>query len=231
MARSLNVAALLLLLLVAAPADAQTAGRKFLRGLAGMTTAFLEVPGNMVAETRTRGAAEGIPFGFDGPQLGTHGRMNPIHLMSAVEGRVGEGDFRYSDDIVVMPLQCATQWDSLAHVYYDGQLYNGFPATTITAAGAARNAIDRLGPGIVSRGVLLDVARLWGVDRVAPGVAIKPADLDAAERAERVRLGTGDVLLVRTGHLGVFTVDRDREGYMRRTPGLGVACVEWLHAR
>ena len=64
MARSLNVAALLFLLLVAAPADAQTAGRKFLRGLAGMTTAFLEVPGNMVAETRTRGAAEGIPFGF-----------------------------------------------------------------------------------------------------------------------------------------------------------------------
>ena len=64
MARSLNVAALIFLLLVAAPADAQTAGRKFLRGLAGMTTAFLEVPGNMVAETRTRGAAEGIPFGF-----------------------------------------------------------------------------------------------------------------------------------------------------------------------
>ena len=64
MARSLNGAALLFLLLVAAPADAQTAGRKFLRGLAGMTTAFLEVPGNMVAETRARGAAEGIPFGF-----------------------------------------------------------------------------------------------------------------------------------------------------------------------
>ena len=64
MTRSLTSAALLLLLLVAPPAEAQTAGRKFLRGLAGMTTAFLEVPGNMVAETRTRGAAEGIPFGF-----------------------------------------------------------------------------------------------------------------------------------------------------------------------
>jgi len=130
-----------------------------------------------------------------------------------------------------MPLQCATQWDSLAHVYYDGQLYNGFPATAITAAGAARNAIDRVGAGIVSRGVLLDVARLWGVDRVAPGVAIKPTDLDTAERAAGVRVGTGDVLLVRTGHLAVFKVDRDREGYLRRTPGLGVACVEWLHAR
>ena len=64
MARSLTSAALLLLLLVAPPADAQTAGRKFLRGLAGMTTAFLEVRGNMVAETRTRGAGVGIPFGF-----------------------------------------------------------------------------------------------------------------------------------------------------------------------
>src|SRR5207249_11391526 len=64
MARSLTSAALLLLLLVAPPADAQTAGRKFLRGRAGMPTAFLEVPGNMVAETRTRGAGVGIPFGF-----------------------------------------------------------------------------------------------------------------------------------------------------------------------
>ncbi|TMA97009.1 MAG: cyclase family protein [Deltaproteobacteria bacterium] len=174
----------------------------------------------------------GLPLGADGPQLGTHGRMNPIHLMSALEGRVSaEGDFRYSDDMIVMPLQCATQWDSLAHVHYDGQLYNGFPATAITAAGAARNAIDRVGAGIVSRGVLLDVARLWGVERVAPGVAIKPTDLDAAERAAGVRVGTGDVLLVRTGHLGAFKVDRDREGYLRRAPGLGVACVEWLHAR
>jgi len=66
---------------------------------------------------------------------------------------------------------------------------------------------------------------------VGPGVAIKPADLEAAERAAGVRVETGDVLLVRTGHLGVFKLDRDREGYLRRTPGLGVACVEWLHAR
>jgi putative exosortase-associated protein (TIGR04073 family) len=52
------------LLLIAAPVGAQTATRKFLRGLAGMTTAFLEVPGNMVAETDARGAAEGVPLGF-----------------------------------------------------------------------------------------------------------------------------------------------------------------------
>jgi len=51
-------------MLVATPAGAETAARKFLRGLAGMTTAFLEVPGNMVAETDARGPAEGLPLGF-----------------------------------------------------------------------------------------------------------------------------------------------------------------------
>jgi len=57
-------AVLVLLLASAGPADAQTATRKFLRGLAGMTTAVLEIPGNMVAETNERGAGQGIPLGF-----------------------------------------------------------------------------------------------------------------------------------------------------------------------
>ncbi len=51
-------------LALAATAEAQTATRKFGRGLAAMTTSFLEVPGNMVEQTRKRGAAEGVPLGF-----------------------------------------------------------------------------------------------------------------------------------------------------------------------
>jgi len=50
--------------LVATPVCAQTAVRKVGRGLAGMTTSFLEVPGNIVQETHQRGPAEGIPLGF-----------------------------------------------------------------------------------------------------------------------------------------------------------------------
>jgi kynurenine formamidase len=174
-----------------------------------------------------------LPLGAEGPQIGQGGRVNPLHVMTATEGRLGpEPDGpRYADDMVVMPLQCATQWDSLAHVHYGGQLYNGHPAATVTPAGAARNAIDKMAAGIVSRGVLLDVARARGVERLAPGTAIVPADLEAAERAQGVRVERGDVLLVRTGHLAVFTRDGDRVGYMRQMPGLGVAAVEWLHAR
>jgi kynurenine formamidase len=175
----------------------------------------------------------GLPFGAEGPQIGQGGRVNPLHVMSALHVGYGadpEG-FRYNDDLVVMPLQCATQWDSLAHVYYGGKLYNGFPASCVTSAGAARNSIDKIGAGIVSRGVLLDVARVLGEKRLAPGRAITPADLEKAEAAERVKVGSGDVLLVRTGHMSVFTADANREAYMRQMPGLGLACVEWLHAR
>src|SRR5881409_483756 len=77
----------------------------------------------------------GLAFAADGPQIGQGGRVNPIHLMSAIDGRLGAAldAPRYADDFVTMPLQCATQWDSLAHVWYDGQLYNGVASSTIGA--------------------------------------------------------------------------------------------------
>jgi kynurenine formamidase len=198
---------------------------------------------NLITPEKVRSAAAcvkrgrvfslGLPFGAEGPQIGQGGRVNPLHVMSALHLGYGpdpEG-FRYNDDLVVMPLQCATQWDSLAHVYYGGKLYNGAPAASVTSLGAARNSIDRIGAGVISRGVLLDVARASGVPRLAPGTAIRPADLEKAEKAEGVRVESGDVLLVRTGHLSVFTADGDRVAYMRQMPGLGVECVEWLHRR
>src|SRR5947207_1948816 len=140
----------------------------------------------------------GLLFGADGPQIGQGGRTNPVHTVTAIDGRLGadpDGP-RYADDAVSMPLQCATQWDSLAHVYYDGRLYNGVPASTLGAAGATRNAIDKLARGIVSRGVLLDLARARGVERLRAGDVITPADLEAAERAAGVRAERGSPALV-----------------------------------
>ena len=52
------------------------------------------------------------------------------------------GGFRYADDAVTMPLQCGTQWDSLAHVFYDGKMYNDRDIRLVTSAGAAKNGIE-----------------------------------------------------------------------------------------
>ncbi|MCX8071472.1 MAG: cyclase family protein [Candidatus Binatia bacterium] len=174
----------------------------------------------------------GLPLGPDGPQIGQGGRVNPLHFVTALHAGYGSPDgFHYNDDVLLLPLQAATQWDSLAHVYYDGTLYNGVSASAVSSSGAARNGIDAVGNGVLTRGVLLDIARLEGVERLPPGFVIRPEHLEAAEKAERVRVSSGDALLVRTGHITVFTREQNREGYMRQMPGLGLDCARWLHAR
>ena len=59
---------------------------------------------------------------------------------------------RFNDDYIMMPLQACTQWDALAHVYYDDQLYNGYPANSVTSFGASKNGIDKAAStGVVGR--------------------------------------------------------------------------------
>jgi kynurenine formamidase len=90
--------------------------------------------------------------------------------------------------------------DALCHVSYDGRLYNGRPADSVSAAGAAVETVEVLKDGLMGRGVLLDIPRARGVRWLEPGDSVLPGDLDEAERSEGVRVGEGDILLVRTGH-------------------------------
>jgi len=175
----------------------------------------------------------GIPFDQHGPQPGGGIRSNPLHLMSATgAGQNVPGGFHYSDDYVVMPLQCATQWDGLAHVFYDDLLYNGFPASDVTPRGALHDSIEHQGKGIAGRGVLLDVAALHDVPWLAAGTVIRPDDLEAAmARQGGVDVGPGDILVFRTGWRRMFVEHRDAAEFMRDEPGLGVSCIEWLRER
>jgi len=170
----------------------------------------------------------GIPFGSDGPQLGRF-RTNPKLLVSETgAGQKFPGAFRYADDYVIMPLQSASQWDGLAHVHYDGQLYNGFPSSSITAHGTAYCAIDKQAKGIAGRGVLIDVARHRGVDWMMPGDVITPEELDAACESQDVTLSPGDIVAIRTGWRKKYLSDGDAASFMSGEPGLGLACCEWL---
>jgi kynurenine formamidase len=172
----------------------------------------------------------GMPLDEHGPQPGG-GRFNPIHkmtrLLTDLELPAG---FIVADDIVIMPLQCATQWDSLAHVGYDGLTYNGVPASAVTATnGASRNSIDKTVAKLVGRGVLLDIPGLKGVERLGPSTEIKASDLDAAAERQGVDVRSGDIVFVRTGWYQHF-LEGDSLTYMsQKTPGLGVSCCEWLH--
>jgi len=90
--------------------------------------------------------------------------------------------------------------DALCHVSFDGALYNGVPASAVTDAGAVELSIAVAADGVAGRGVLLDVPRSRGVPWLEPGDHVTLDDIAAAERGQDVRIGRGDILLVRVGH-------------------------------
>src|SRR3984957_15523574 len=132
--------------------------------------------------------ALGIPLDRNGPQTGLFGgRWNPIHTMlatgtDAVAGRQDKvPGVRYADDALNMPVQAATHWDALGHVFYDEKMYNGFDAREADSSGLGKLGIEHTRNKMVGRGVLLDVARFRGV----PWLEGRRADLQRRSRQMR----------------------------------------------
>ena len=123
-----------------------------------------------------------------------------------------------------------THMDSLGHMFYKGKMYNGVPQETITAKGASKLAVLNLQNGIVTRGILVDIARLKGVPYLEAGTAIYPEDLDAWEKQSGVRVGSGDAVIIRTGRWarraakGAWDVGS-------LSAGLHASCAAWLKKR
>ena len=185
-----------------------------------------------------------IPVDDRGPQTGGFGRFNPIHLMirdgnGAVTGTTvrdfyGGNDrhIRGTDDLLILPLQSGTQWDALAHIIFEGRIYNGYDATSVGSRGAIVDDISIARDRIVGRGVLLDVPRSQGRDWLEPGEPIHAADLEAALAAQGVEAGRGDILLIRTGDIGHRRATGSWGDYAGGSaPGLALDTAPWLFDR
>ncbi len=124
-----------------------------------------------------------------------------------------------------------THMDTLCHFLYDQKMYNGYSQDNVTEEdGALKNSILNYKNGIMTRGVLMDMARYKGVDWLEPGTAITPDDLEGWEKQARVKVQPGDVMLVRTGRwarrdkLGAWPINQG-------LAGLHMECAEWMHKR
>ncbi|MFI6244762.1 cyclase family protein [Streptomyces sp. NPDC051016] len=150
----------------------------------------------------------------DCPEPATHRMTAPAPGESAAPGLV------FARDRFAMNVHgdVDSHLDALCHVIFDGELYGGVPASTVTPDGAGALTLDLVRDGIVGRGVLLDVPRLRGVRWLEPGDQVTADDLAAAEAAQRTEVGPGDLLFVRLGHrlrrrtLGPWDVTRARAG-------------------
>ena len=160
----------------------------------------------------------------------------PIHYMT------GSGELysldpeiatQHASDFIGMVFHgmSITHLDALSHLFWNGKMYNNKPADLVTTRqGATAESIENVKDGIVSRGILLDVARHREVDWLQPGDGILPEELEAIEKECDVAVTPGDILLIRTGHyrrrreIGPITLE---QGW----PGLEAACLPWLHER
>src|SRR5262249_32155048 len=125
-----------------------------------------------------------------------------------------------------------THVDTPAHYFWEGQLYNGRSCNLVTSReGATVESVEVLRDGVVSRGVLLDVARARGVEAVEGGQGVMPEDLEAAEKAQNVQVESGDILLVRTGYYGRRLARGPVNPMQAGSPALHVACCPWLRER
>ena len=154
---------------------------------------------------------------------------NPFPVAHHMTGTATEG--MGADYFAISPHGFATSHlDALCHIFHEGKLYNGYPAETVTAHGATKLGIHRLHDGIVTRGVLLDVAALRGIDALEPGEPIFPEDLEAAEERSGLRVRAGDALLVRTGRWR-WRATHGAWDASSLAAGLDASCLPWLHER
>jgi kynurenine formamidase len=115
---------------------------------------------------------------------------------------------------------------------HDNRMYNGFEASWVTSKGALKNDIAAAKTRAIGRGVLLDVARWKGKPWLDPGEIITADDLQGCSRSQAISIGTGDILLVRTGRLGQAKAERAWNGFDNArvpSPGLGLQAIPWLY--
>lgn len=180
-----------------------------------------------------------ILFDSDGPQTGWRGRINPIHTMTdtgldaVYAGQGFPHGIGGSDDFVTMPLQAATQWDGLGHIFDRGRAWNGRNAAeVVTSRGDQLTGIEHQAARVVARGVLLDAGRVLSATGELPdGFAITEDHLLQIIEAEgpTARVGSGDIVLVRTGRLARARREGWNDYAGGPAAGLSFTTASWLH--
>lgn len=193
------------------------------------------------AQLVRKGKVISLALNFDqhGPQgakskYPSLGRVNPIHVMlrtgtDAYSGVLDHRGIRAADDMVVMPLQCGTQWDGLGHIFYENNMWNGYDCREVTSAGAQKCGIEKTKSKMVGRGVFLDLPKVMGKEVLDDGYAITNADLDKAAAAHGIMVKRGDYVIVRTGQMEAKLKAGSWDGYPGGdAPGLSFETIDWI---
>ncbi len=136
-----------------------------------------------------------------------------------------------ANELIITGGHVGTHMDALAHVSYQGALHGGVPVDEAMENGRfTTHGADEL-PATLIRGVLLDVARVHGVEHLPAGYGIGPHDLDRAAEQAGVEIRPGDVVLVRSGWGRLWSDTAAYVGHDTGVPGPTEAAADWLADR
>lgn len=163
------------------------------------------------------------------PQTG--GRYTWQHAMLST-GLNMRGPSGYAVDSITVSFHgnSTTHFDALSHFIFNGHIYNGFPASSITGWGAEKNDVMPFRDGLVTRGVLIDWPRFKNIPYMGDDEAIYAEDLDAWEKKSGVKIESGDCVLLRTGRWK-RVAEKGPLDLNVTTPGLYASCAKWLKER
>jgi len=139
----------------------------------------------------------------------------------------GKNEAVYHDEVISGELgQIGTQFDGLGHLGMGDLFYNGNRRSEFAQAeGLTKLGIENVG-AIVTRGVLIDVAKFKGVDQLPPRYEITPADLKGTLQREGVQIKSGDMVIINTGWGSLWMKDNTKFGDSE--PGIGLAAGRML---
>lgn len=138
----------------------------------------------------------------------------------------GENNVNWIVEVVSSTSQLGTHLDALNHLQIGDRFYNGHTLTDIAEEwGTHKLGIETV-PQIITRGLLVDVARLHGVERLAKGYVISLAEVMAALKRQHAQVKRGDALFFHTGWGDLWM--QDNETYLSGEPGPGMELAAWL---
>ena len=169
----------------------------------------------------------GVTTGADSPAYPPRQyAMTVLQLDDGTGTPLGINRATGNDDLMTLWMGIGSQLDGLGHMGIDHVYYNGNRAQDfVVPTGLTKLSVHEL-PPIVSRGVLLDMAKLAGQNPMPEGMAFNRKEIMAAQAAQGVEIEQGDVVLFHTGWLNVM--DTDPERFMGGQPGLGVDGARYL---
>ena len=165
------------------------------------------------AET-TRSADNEFPFGHE--MIATGNDPNAMFGMDVYSTR-------YHGKVL-------THLDALSHMFYQGKMYNGYSQQQVDRDGAQKLAVTAYKNGLISRGILMDIPQLKGVKYLDLSTPIYPADLDAWEKKAGLKVGSGDIVFIRTGRWA-RRAEKGPWNTEVAAAGMHVTCARWFRQR